>query len=1287
MKSLISRLALGCVAILLIASAASSQTSSIWNGGTGAWKTARDWTPSGVPNNGGGSTYNVSIYTGSDTVTLNTSPTINLLDLGGATGVINTSVLEDSSGSPEILTINGALAVGLTGELYLDDHGSTVSAASVTNAGTILLQNGSSLSVSGNLINSSFIGADYRCCATGSSLIVTGAFTNNDGASFYVGGDNQGADVASVGTLVNNGLLQIGMNATLNLTNQPNGITDVGVGSTINLSGTLKAGSNNGLAKLASIEGTLLLENGQALTLTPTTLTVGNVAFLYITFGSSLTATNLTNSGTVATDYNCCTTGGSLTVTGTFTNNSGASLYVGGNNQSTDVANIGTLVNNGITYIGAGATLNLTNQANGIADVAGGSSLDLHGTLKAGSNNGLYKLASIEGTLELENGQTTTDTAATLTVSNTGFLDIQGTAGSPNVGSSFAVANITNSGNVSTDYYCCGGNSALTVTGTFTNNAGADLEVGENNIGGDVANIGTLLNNGSVYVGTGSTLNLTNQVNGITDVAAGSLISNSGTINAGANNAFYKLASIEGTLELENGTSTADTAATLTIAGGGFLDIQSGSSFSVASITNSGSVGTDNLCCGTGSSFTVSGTFTNNSGATFDVGTNNEPANDMDSVGTLTNTGTVNIGWGSTLTLTKVGGTSTNNGTINVGNGSGPGTLDISGNTTLTGTTGKVVLSGFAGNIIGGTGILTNGANTIEGEGNIGNGQIGLINTGSILANQTKSGTTPSTLYIDTSSAGFSNSSGTKNGTLNVSAKNTIDIEGGPFTNYSSGTLTGGTYLVAGTLEFNAGGVGIVTNDAAITLSSATAEIRDTSNNSNMLTVFADNGTKGTFTVNGFTFTDANDFTNSGILVVSGGGVFSASTALTNFNSTNGTLTGGTYNLTGTGQLKFNNGGFSNDIVTNDAHITLSGVDTTKSPIIDQTGANALANFAANGSSGNLTLSADRNFTTPGNFSNAGTVDVAISTGTGKTELTIGGPGVYTQTGGSTIVDGVLSASGGINIQGGFLYGDALTTTGNEGTLVGPVNFTVGTLSPGNAAKILGTLDITGNYAESGTAVLDVDLDGTVAGSKYDVLNVSGAAALGGTIDFVLNSAFKPVVGDTWDVLNYASATGSFANVELPTAPTGDQYVFACGATDCTLTLEAGGATVASSGVVSGTPAKAVSRGSLKGATTSTHEPTAILSRATCFAASMIGSACGDKPSAATVAHGGDIHDVTSAHTELNSAHNNVIVATRSISSGRGGASQESSASASAMARLYVCAYLPSTLGHAMGCS
>src|SRR6202167_801393 len=357
MKSLISRIAFVCLAVLLIASAALSQTNSSWNGGTGTWNTAGSWTPSGVPNNGGGKTYNVTIDSGgTDVVTLNISPTINLLNLGGPSG--GGAELADASGSPETLKITGALTLGATGTLDLS-YGSTVSAASATNAGAIYLQGGSSLSVSGNLTNSNFVGTDYFCCSTNSSLTVTGTFTNNSNASFEVGANNDSADVDSVGALVNNGLLVIGTGATLKLTNQASGITDVGAGSHIELSGSIKAGSNNGLVKLASIEGELQLENGQSLTLTPTTLSPSSTAFLDIQAGSSLTVANIATSGTVSTDYYCCSTNSALTVSGTSTNNAGADLEREANNEAVDVGKIGTLLNNGYLLFGSGSTLNL----------------------------------------------------------------------------------------------------------------------------------------------------------------------------------------------------------------------------------------------------------------------------------------------------------------------------------------------------------------------------------------------------------------------------------------------------------------------------------------------------------------------------------------------------------------------------------------------------------------------------------------------------------------------------------------------------------------------------------------------------------------------------------------------------------------------------------------------------------------------------------------------------------------------------------------------------------------
>ncbi len=67
---------------------------------------------------------------------------------------------------------------------------------------------------------------------------------------------------------------------------------------------------------------------------------------------------------------------------------------------------------------------------------------------------------------------------------------------------------------------------------------------------GDIANIGALANNGYFLVGPGTTVNLTNQPTGILDVVAGSTFDLAGAFNAGPNNGFYQLTSVEGTLIL-----------------------------------------------------------------------------------------------------------------------------------------------------------------------------------------------------------------------------------------------------------------------------------------------------------------------------------------------------------------------------------------------------------------------------------------------------------------------------------------------------------------------------------------------------------------------------------------------------------------------------------------------------------------------------------------------------------------------------------------------------------------
>ena len=136
-------------------------------------------------------------------------------------------------------------------------------------------------------------------------------------------------------------------------------------------------------------------------------------------------------------------------------------------------------------------------------------------------------------------------------------------------------------------------------------------------------------------------------------------------------------------------------------------------------------------------------------------------------------------------------------------------TLLMGNSVTLNGK-GTVVLSNSASNLISGatSGLTLTSANIIEGSGTISN--LGIVNTGTIAANQS----TP--LIILPSSAGLNNK-----GTLSVSTGDTMQIgtsAGGALLNFSGTTLTGGTYAVIGTLQFGASGTSVVTKNMLTTV-------------------------------------------------------------------------------------------------------------------------------------------------------------------------------------------------------------------------------------------------------------------------------------------------------------------------------------------------------------------------------------------------------------------------------------------------------------------------------------
>jgi len=264
----------------------------------------------------------------------------------------------------------------------------------------------------------------------------------------------------------------------------------------------------------------------------PETLTVTNGVTVLQTGEIDLESGSTLNVSGDLTNFHDVTTnlanfkGGpnTLNVTGTFYNEVGADLALGFSGDTSDVANIGVLVNSGRLDVNTGVTLNLTNQPNGITDISQGSAINLFGTgtIKVGSSNALANLASIEGTLSLINGQAITLAAANLIVSTSGVVDAL------NSSTLVVSGNLINSGIVQTgaDNVLGFSGNTMTVAGAFTNNAGAQFSVGLN----DMASVGTLLNNGTLTIGTNAILNLTNSGGSFVQMSGQTVVN--GTLNS-----------------------------------------------------------------------------------------------------------------------------------------------------------------------------------------------------------------------------------------------------------------------------------------------------------------------------------------------------------------------------------------------------------------------------------------------------------------------------------------------------------------------------------------------------------------------------------------------------------------------------------------------------------------------------------------------------------------------------------------------------------------------------------
>lgn len=88
-----------------------------------------------------------------------------------------------------------------------------------------------------------------------------------------------------------------------------------------------------------------------------------------------------------------------------------------------------------------------------------------------------------------------------------------------------------------------------------------------------------------------------------------------------------------------------------------------------------------------------------------------------------------------------------------------------------------------------------------------------------------------------------------------------------------------------------------------------------------------------------------------------------------------------------------------------------------------------------------------------------------------------------------------------------------------------------GTFAPGLA---IGTVSLS-EFEQTSSGLLDIQLNGTAAGSEYDQVITNGAADLDGTLRVSLLSGFDPNLGDSFNILSAVGGIqGSFQSLDLP---------------------------------------------------------------------------------------------------------------------------------------------------------
>jgi hypothetical protein len=161
--------------------------------------------------------------------------------------------------------------------------------------------------------------------------------------------------------------------------------------------------------------------------------------------------------------------------------------------------------------------------------------------------------------------------------------------------------------------------------------------------------------------------------------------------------------------------------------------------------------------------------------------------------------------------------------------------------------------------------------------------------------------------------------------------------------------------------------------------------------------------------------------------------------------------------------------------------------------------------------SGSIVKNTGTSFFGTGSLANSGTITINAGTFGGGPDY-----GTLTQSGGLTNVFFGATLNKNVVLNGGTLKG--------RGTVRSVTN-NGGTIEPGASP---GTLNVAGAFTQGAAGLLRMEIEGAGAG-QYDVLAVSGAASLDGTLELL--GSYTPAAGDQLPILTAGSLTSGWATV------------------------------------------------------------------------------------------------------------------------------------------------------------